>query len=557
MHRKPVYRHPGFRKVAEHYYAELLRRNPIAATTLGEHDYDGLLPETGAEAVDREIAGLREMRDAFQSLPERELSLDERLDRELALHMAGIQLFMLEDVRRWRLGCDLAMMIGDSLFMLFVRDFAPLHVRVESMISRLRAVPAYLMSGRSLFQHVPPLWGKIFIESAERLPDLLATIEGGLAGHLPPPVMQSFVHAANEARRAIAEHAHWLRHAILPEAGGDWAMEKGPFQALLGARRLGMNAEELLELGDQCLRQARQHVDLHARAISGSQHGTAADMREAALSKVQAHAPATFEQALAAYRDAVARSRAWVEMTGFATMPGGERLDIVETPSYMAHLIPFAAYMPPERTARPQKGIYLVTRHTGNQAVHNYADIANTSIHEGYPGHHMQLSGQNLHPGLWRGLADSIELMEGWAHYCEEAVLASGLEATSENRLVQSRDAAWRSARILIDINLHQKTWTYDQGLTFLMEHAAMDQASAEAEMRRYTQTPGYPLSYMAGKHLLLELKTSLQQRFGTDCTDRDFHDLVVHEGSIPLFLAREFYPQLLQEKLASKQRNA
>ncbi|MBP7635632.1 DUF885 family protein, partial [Candidatus Ozemobacteraceae bacterium] len=181
MHRKAVYRHPGFRKVAEHYYAELLRRNPIAATTLGEHEYDGLLPEAGAEAVDREIAGLRELRDAFQSLPERELSLDERLDRELALHMAGIQLFMLEDVRRWRLGSDLAMMIGDSLFMLFVRDFAPLNVRVESMISRLRAVPAYLMSGRSLFQHVPPLWGRIFIESAERLPDLLATIEGGLA----------------------------------------------------------------------------------------------------------------------------------------------------------------------------------------------------------------------------------------------------------------------------------------------------------------------------------------------------------------------------------------
>jgi len=557
MHRKAVYRHPGFRKVAEHYYAELLRRNPIAATTLGEHEYDGLLPEAGAEAVDREIAGLREMRDAFQSLPERELSLDERLDRELALHMAGIQLFMLEDVRRWRLGCDLAMMIGDSLFMLFVRDFAPLNVRVESMISRLRAVPAYLMSGRSLFQHVPPLWGRIFIESAERLPDLLATIEGGLAGHLPPPVMQSFVHAANEARRAIAEHAHWLKHAILPGAAGDWAMEKGPFQALLGARRLGMNAGELLDLGEHCLQQAQQHVDLHARAITGSQHGTAAGMREAALKQVQAHAPATFETALAAYRDAVARSRAWVEMTGFATMPEGERLEIVETPSYMAHLIPFAAYMPPERTARPQKGIYLVTRHTGSQTCHNYADIANTSIHEGYPGHHMQLSGQNLHPGLWRGLADSIELMEGWAHYCEEAVLASGLEATNANRLVQSRDAAWRSARILIDINLHQKTWTYDQGLTFLMEHAAMDQASAEAEMRRYTQTPGYPLSYMAGKHLLLELKNSLQQRFGTDCSDRDFHDLVVHEGSIPLFLAREFYPQLLQNKLAAAQRNA
>jgi len=557
MRRQPVYKHAGFKKIAEHYYHELLRRNPIAATALGEHGYDGLLPEVGAEAVDREIAGLRDMRDSFQSLPERELSIDERLDRELALHMARMQLFMLEDVRRWRLGSDLAMMIGDALFMLFVRDFAPLPERVESMISRLRAVPAYLMSGRTLFQHVPPLWGSIFIESTEKLPELLAAIEGGLSGRLPTPVMQPFLHAANEARKALAEHAHWLRHAILPETSGDWAMEKGPFQALLCARQLGMNAGELLELGETSLRQAQTKADLHARAIIGSQHGTVAGTRQAALERVQAHAPATFELALASYRESVARSRAWVEMTGFATLPDGERLDIFETPSYMAHLIPFAAYMPPERTARPQKGIYLVTRHAGSQSTHSYADIANTSIHEGYPGHHLQLSGQNLHPGIWRGLADSIELMEGWAHYCEEAVLTSGLEAGNENRLVQSRDEAWRSARILIDINLHQKTWSYDQGLAFLMEHASMDRASAEAEMRRYTQTPGYPLSYMAGKHLLLDLRNSLQQRFGSDCSDREFHDLVIHEGSLPLFLAREFYPQLLQDKLSANQRDA
>ncbi|HOY66911.1 MAG TPA: DUF885 domain-containing protein [Candidatus Ozemobacteraceae bacterium] len=555
MRRRAVYRHAGFKAIAGHFYAELLRRNPITATTLGEHAYDGLLPEVGAEAVDREIAGLREMRDAFQSLPERELSIDERLDRELALHMARMQLFLLEDVRRWRLGCDLAMMIGDALFMLFVRDFAPLHERVESMLARLRAVPAYLMSGRTLFQHVPPLWGEIFIESAERLPDLLSAIEGGLSGRLPPPVMQSFAHAAQEARRAVAEHAHWLKFAIMPQATGDWAMEKGPFQALLGARQLGLTSGELLELGETSLRQAQNKVDLHARALSGSQHGTTAGLRKAAIERIQAHAPATFEQALAAYRDAVARSRAWVEMTGFAAIPEGEQLEVIETPSYLAHLIPFAAYMPPERTARPQKGIYLVTRHAGDQSMHNYADIANTSIHEGYPGHHLQLSGQNLHPGLWRGLADSIELMEGWAHYCEEAVLAGGIEANHENRLVQGRDEAWRSARILIDINLHQKSWSYDEGLAFLMEHTAMNRASAEAEMRRYTQTPGYPLSYMAGKHLLLELKNSLQQRYGADCPDRAFHDLVINEGSLPLFLAREYYPKLLEEQLAAGQR--
>lgn len=551
MRRRPVYRHEGFRQLAEHFYQEMLRRDPLTATWLGEHQYDGLLPEVGAEAVEKEIAFYRAMRDRFNALPERELSLDERLDRAVMLHLCEQTLFLQEDLRRWRLGSDLAMTIGNSLFLLFVRDFAPLAQRMESIVSRLKAVPMYLMAGRTLFQDVPPLWGELFLESAARLPDLLDAIATAIKGQVPAPLQQDYANAAAGARKALEQFQTWFRHAIMPKAHGDWALGSGPFQALLQVRRLGFMPSELRDLGDTCLRRAQDRLDQMAHRLVGSSSRTRPETRQEAFARIRSKRPPTFEHALEAYRDAVARSRAFVEMTKFATLPEEETLEIVETPSYMAHLIPFAAYLSPERTARPQKGIYLVTRHPGTElSRHSYADISNTSVHEGYPGHHLQLSLANLHPSRLRVFASSVELTEGWALYCEEAMKHRGFEATEENLFVQTADECWRAARVLLDVNLHQKTWTFDQGLQFLIEQTQMSETAARAELHRYTMTPGYPLSYLVGKHLLQTLKEDLHREFAGDFTDREFHDLVLGEGSLPLFLGREFYPQMLREIL-------
>ncbi|OIP27588.1 hypothetical protein AUK22_05350 [bacterium CG2_30_54_10] len=552
MPREHVYKHIGFSKLADHYFNEMIQRDPLTATFLGEHQYDGLLPEVGVPAIDKEIAFYRSMRDSFNALPERELSLDERLDRANMLLVCQMALFLQEDLKRWRLGSDLSSIVGDSLFILFVRDFAPLAHRVESMISRLKSVPMFLMSGRTLFQDVPPLWGKIFIESTDRLPALFDSIAETIKGRVPNPLLQDFTNAVTAAKKALNQHQTWFKNAIMPNANGDWALGAGPFQASLQIRRLGFTPGELRELGETYLNQARDRLGQLSRHIVGGQTRSREELLKEAFIRVRSKSPTTFELVLDSYRDSVARSRSFVEQTAFATLPDQERLDIVETPSYMSHLIPFAAYIHPERNARPQKGLYLVTRAPGNDlSRHNFADISNTSVHEGYPGHHLQLAAANLHPSKLRAFANSIGLCEGWALYCEEAMKFRGFETGDDNIFVQTNDECWRAARVLIDLNIHQKTWTYEKGIQCLLDNTHIDPQAAEAELMRYTLTPGYPLSYLAGKHLLVKLKESLARKFAGDFTDRHFHDLVLYEGSIPLFLAQEYYPQMLLETLS------
>ncbi len=552
MLRVPVYKNQGFRKVTGHYYDCLLQRNPVVATWLGEHQYDGLLPEVGAEAVEKEINFLHEMRGHFDALGDRDLSLDERLDRQVVLFIIRRELFIQEDLRRWRLGRDLAMDIGDSIFLLYARDFAPLHQRIESIISRMKAAPIYLQSGRSLFQSVPHAWCEVFLDSATRLPEFLNSISKGIRGKIPDFLSRDFEKASKDLKKAIDQHIRWFKNAIIPQAAGDWALGLGAFQSLLSVRRLGMNTGELLELGQHHLHEAKVKMEnIAEKLVQGGNIQEAAKM-------VRSKSPKNFEVALESYRDSIASSRAFVEIKGFATLPEAESLEVVETPSYMSHLIPFAAYMAPERNSRPQKGIYLVTRPDKKRDItrHCFSDISNTSIHEGYPGHHLQFSCQNLHPGKVRILSDSIEMIEGWAHYCEEEAKKIGFECTSENLFIQALDEAFRAARVLIDVNIHQKTWTFDQGLEFLISKADLDSEAALSEMRRYTQYPGYQLSYLGGKHLIYQLKDELKKTFGDDFRDRNFHNLILYEGSIPIYLAREFYPAMMRETL-QKQLNA
>jgi uncharacterized protein (DUF885 family) len=536
MRRNAVYNHKGFIKVADYYYREILNRNPVTATWLGEHSFDGLLPESGAEAVERNNSFLREMRDAFLALPENELSLDERLDRDIAVHFASTQLFLEEDLHRWKMGRDLAMNIGDSLFLLFTRDFAPLHERVEKIISRLKAVPAYLMSSKTLFQKVPALWGEIFLESLAQLPAFIETVQNSVSPRVSSVLANDFEQAACSAKKAISEFKNWFTHAIMPQADHDWAMGENAFQAYLGINKTGLNQREILNLADKTAQQARIELELLTDEILGKSTGKASGARKEALKRVKRHCPANFEVALAAYRDAIKKSREFVKNSNFATLPDNEELEIMETPDFMSHLIPFSAYIGPERHAKIQRGIYLLTRDKqgSNSSRYNYAEIANAALHEGYPGHHLQLTGQNLHPGKIRILADSLEMIEGWAHYCEDQLKSEGFYSKKEEGFTHALDQLFNAARLKIDINLQCKTWNFDQAMQFLMEEAGIDKTSASAEIKRYSQSPGCQLSYIVGKELLNDLKRSMKNKFQADFCEKDFHDLIIYEGSIP-----------------------
>jgi len=170
---------------------------------------------------------------------------------------------------------------------------------------------------------------------------------------------------------------------------------------------------------------------------------------------------------------------------------------------------------------------------------HNLASISNTSVHEAYPGHHLQLSVAMHHPSLVRLLTDAPEFVEGWGMYSEQMMREQGFDNGPEFLLAMHTDAIWRACRIILDIRMHRGELTVDQATDYLVEHTAFERANAQAEVFRYTYTPTYQLSYLLGKVLLLQLRADEQQRLGSSFSLKGFHDALLRNGSLPISFQR------------------
>ena len=205
------------------------------------------------------------------------------------------------------------------------------------------------------------------------------------------------------------------------------------------------------------------------------------------------------------------RARAHLIERDLVTVPADERIDVIETPEYLRNVIPFAAYFEPATFDRDPKGIYIVTPSVGGDPnamrEHNFASISNTSIHEAYPGHHLQLDTARRHPSLTRLLADAPEFVEGWGMYSELMMREHGFDDDPRFRVVMHTDAIWRACRIILDVRMHRGEVTLDEAIDFIVEHTSFERANAAAEVRWYTYRPTYPLSYLLGRTLLLKLR--------------------------------------------------
>jgi uncharacterized protein (DUF885 family) len=246
------------------------------------------------------------------------------------------------------------------------------------------------------------------------------------------------------------------------------------------------------------------------------------------------------------------RSRAHIIEHGIVTMPTGEQISVIPTPEYLRTVIPFAAYFEPPKFDKHPSGIYIVTPSVGDDPnamrEHYYGGISNTSVHEAYPGHHLQLSAATRHPSLVRLLTDAPEFVEGWGMYSEQMMREQGFDAGPEFLLAMHTDAIWRACRIILDIRMHRGEISVDDATAFLIEHTGFEHANAQAEVFRYTYTPTYQLSYLLGKVLLLQLRADEQRRLGEKFSLKGFHDTLMRNGSLPI----SFHRRLLAAEAAN-----
>ncbi len=490
-----------FYDLVEERFRRGVHHNPVLATWLGIATENGRLGDPSHDAVEQEIADERAHLAVIEAIDPAQLSKSARFERDLELHNVRLGLFEAADLRLWARRPSAADLLGDSVYLLFARGASPLAQRLEWIGERLAATPAYLAASRSRLTGAPvTLWHEIELRSAMEMPGLFAEVRAAADGVLDAVQLRRLDASIATANASLEGWSDFLK-AGLARAGDDWALGREQYDELLRHRAFDdLDADAILAIGHEQLRKNHEARRAALRELDpGADEATAID-------RLKSNHPATFEEALEGYRDAMHRARAHLIEHDLVTIPDDEVIDVQPTPEYLRSMMPFAAYMSPARFDADRRGIYIVTPAVDNDPdamrEHYRASISNTSVHEAYPGHHLQFAVAAHNPSLTRLAAEAPEFVEGWGMYSEQMMREQGFDNGPAFMATLYTDAIWRSCRIILDIRMHRGEMTTDEAVAFMVEHTAFETANARAEVKRYTYTPGYQLSYLLGKVL-------------------------------------------------------
>jgi uncharacterized protein (DUF885 family) len=360
----------------------------------------------------------------------------------------------------------------------------------------------------------------------------LAAADAAAAGELET--------AIDGAVRALDDYAAFLEAEILPRARGTFACGERYFNDLLRWRHalVDIDAAGLHRLGGRLVERTRAELEEACLAFAGTR-----DLA-VALERIRAdHPPA--EALLETYREAMQAARAFLAACDLVTLPAVETLEVVETPVFLRHEIPFAAYCEPAPNDPEQRGWYYVTPPADAEALaeHDRAGIMNTCVHEAWPGHHLQFVTANLNPAartLPRLLNASATLYEGWALYGESLMHEQGFLDRPAHRVLLLRDRLWRALRIVLDVELHTRGLALEAAAERMTRELGFPHAQALADLTWYTRAPTVPLGYATGFLLIEAVRRRL---LAAGLTLKAFHDRLLAVGSIalPLVIRRAF----------------
>ncbi len=191
-------------------------------------------------------------------------------------------------------------------------------------------------------------------------------------------------------------------------------------------------------------------------------------------------------------------------------------------------------YVPaPAGSTRP--GIYWVN--TYKLEVRPFYNLEALTFHEAVPGHHLQMAINQELEGLpaFRRHSYLSAFGEGWGLYSEWLGREAGFYTDPYSNFGRLTYEMWRACRLVVDTGLHSFGWTREQALEYLASRTALSLHEVETEIDRYISWPGQALSYKMGEIKIRELRKRAEQELGPGFDVREFHDVVLGSGSVPL----------------------
>ena len=559
----PAATSPGaerLRKLADTYWQGYLEAYPTLATSLGDKRFDDRLDDNSPAGIEKERQRLEEVRAQTQDIDPASLNPEDQLTRTALL-------VEVEDQLGW-ISCGsydwvVDPLNGPQVDFMNLPDYTTIETPRDgaAFVKRCRAMGGYLD------QHVANLRAGLSrgrtasrdavaktIDQLEKLttvpPESLAVWRPAAANRKGWSAAErdrftTDLHAAIESSLlpALKRYKEFLRAEIAPAArpperaglgalpGGDacyrtmikvhTSLDLTPDQVhALGLEQVAAFRRALAELGGKVFgtsdigeiqKRLRESPEMHFRT-GGEVEAKARD----ALARAQDAVPRWFGKAQP-------KARCEVQVMGMHEAP-------YSTIAYYRH--------PSADGKRP--GIYMINTYRPETRPRYEAEAL--AFHESVPGHHLQIAIAQELKGIpeFRKHQGVTAFVEGWGLYAERLADEMGLYSSDLDRVGMLSYDAWRACRLVVDTGLHAKGWSRQQAIDYMVENTLLAENNIVNEVDRYLSSPAQALAYKLGQLEILRLREEAKQRLGDRFDIRDFHDVVLGAGAVPLPALRE-----------------
>jgi hypothetical protein len=551
-------------------YLDLLRDHaPVEASRLGITDRDGELPDLAPAALaarSRDFAVLAaEVEVARAGVPDGGGGDDREAAGDLALLAGELEYrrFLLDVRPRYVLDPLAALETVSAGIHEHLRrtDLPPEEAqrRIDAAAARARRVPVLLEQAGSLLASSPAPHLEVALQ---RLPGLVALVRDELPRRAE--LVGADVTHARDAGEVAAEGLEAygaLLDELRDEPEAPWRLGAFDHEVTLRAA-LGttMDVTEIERrarswLTEVCQEMTELATSSWSRRFPGEPVPAAPDERIRRVLDHVADRAVSPDELVPEARRAVDEARAFALRVGLTDVPPAERLTVREVPPYLRGIaVAFITQAPP---LEPDTGCtyYLSPVPDGWDEEqsrsylreYNPAQLRSLAVHEGYPGHFVQLEHASQHPRLSRRLLTRPAFAEGWAVYIERQVVEAGFgdDPTcavdgDDYRITQRKLELRIATNALLDIGLHTGDLTDAAALELLTGSAYQGRAEAEGKVTRAKVTSGQLCAYFVGGEEVADVRAEVEQREGRAFDLRGFHQRLLSHGTPTIDIVRD-----------------